>query len=134
MTATLKNLTIRQAAAACLFMAFLAGALLVILKTAPISFTGLITVLFLLFMLFIGTGTLSTFGFLLWLAPDRTHAQRWFVRTMLFIVIGTLGTLGILLWLAPDRIIVLPAYIVFSAMLWITDGHLFAPDGSGWID
>ena len=71
MTATLKNLTIRQAAAACLFMAFLAGALLVILKTAPISFTGLITVLFLLFMLFIGIGTLSTFGFLLWLAPDR---------------------------------------------------------------
>ena len=71
MNATLKNLTIRQAAAACLFMAFLTAALLVILKTVPMSLTILIGLLFLLFMLFIGIGTVGTVGFLLWIAPDR---------------------------------------------------------------
>ena len=127
MTSTLKNLTIRQAAAACLFMAIAAGLLLVILKQEELlpSDFAVHAALFMLFMLFIGIGTLGTFLILLWLAPDRPHALRWFARTILFIGVGAIGTFGILLSLAPERVLGIPWFIILLWLLWVTDGQLF---------
>ena len=124
--------TIRRRAALGIITATLAGLLLTIRITAPpLTLTGLYTVLF---MMIIGIGTLGTFGmyeFLLWLAPDRTRARRWLVRTMLFMLIIGIGTLGILQWLAPHWLgafLWLIGIAFFAALGYFGNGLLFSVD------
>ena len=124
MTASLKNLTIRQAAAACLFMAFLAGLLLVILKHEELlpSDFAIHAALFMLFMLFIGIGTVGTLGVLLWLAPERVLGIPWFI-ILLWLLWVTDGQLFPGIDAEPGSII--PGFIAFVWILWRLDGQLY---------